>query len=52
MKRWKLEWRNDVVWFRSITVWSVELSEEELVVPIVVVVVVVVKGEESLGFRR
>jgi len=51
MKRWKLAWRNDVVWLRSITVWSVELSEEEEVVPIVVGVVVV-KGEESLGFRR
>lgn len=40
-----------MVWLRSITVWSVELSEEE-VVEIVVLVVVVVKGEESLGFRR
>lgn len=49
MKRWKLEWRNDVVWLRSITVWSVELSEEEVVA---IVGVVVVKGEESLGFRR
>lgn len=48
MKRWKLEWRNDVVWLRSITVWSVELSEEE----VVAIVGVVVKGEESLGFRR
>ena len=39
-----------MVWLRSITVWSVELSEEEVVA--IVVLVVVVKGEESLGFRR
>ena len=39
-----------MVWLRSITVCSVELSEEEVVA--IVVVVVVVKGEESLGFRR
>ena len=39
-----------MVWLRSITVWSVELSEEEVVET--VVGVVVVKGEESLGFRR
>ena len=39
-----------MVWLRSITVWSVELSEEEVVE--IVVLVAVVKGEESLGFRR
>ena len=52
MKSWNLEWMNDVVWLRSMTVWSFVSEEEVEEEKEGLVVVMVVEGEVSLGFLR